>query len=300
MNKAKTLLPALVTMVLWGLLFPTVKLGFAACAVSGTADILLFAGIRFVVCGAVICLLAFLRDRKSFRPARQTLPRILLMGAFAIILHYSFTYLGLASTDSSKTAILKQVGALFYVCFSFLFIKEDRPTVRKIAAALIGFAGILALNFTSEGIRFYPGDLLILAASFCTVLANVTGKKVFAAVSPIPATGISQLFGGLVLLGIGGAMGGSVSIIPGRPMGIFAVICLASIISYCLWYGIVKKGELSGLFIIKFSEPVFAALFGALLLGENIRRWQYPAAFLLISSSILLSSIRPAPQKSGV
>ncbi|MBQ4324684.1 MAG: DMT family transporter, partial [Clostridia bacterium] len=156
-NKNKTIWLALLTMLLWGSLFPMVKKGFSVYSVEGTADILLFAGIRFAICGAVICLFSLARDRGSYRPVKGSILPILLSGLFAIILHYGFTYLGLTMTDSSKTALIKQVGALLYVCFSFLFIKEDRPTLQKIGGALIGFLGIVALNITSEGFTFSVG-----------------------------------------------------------------------------------------------------------------------------------------------
>lgn len=290
MSKNKTILSALLVMLLWGSLFPMVKLGFAAYAVESTGDILLFAGIRFTLCGAVICLFSLIKDKRVYRPAKHSMIPILLSGVFAIILHYSFTYLGLELTDSSKTALLKQFGALFYVCFSFLFFKEDRFTIKKMIAAIVGFLGILVLNLDADGVSFAVGDLLILAASFCTVFSNVISKKVFTKVSPIISTGISQLFGGLVLLGIGFALDGRVRFALSPSLWIMAYICLASIISYCLWYGIVKNGELSKLFIIKFSEPVFACLFGAALLGENIWKIQYPIAFVLICGSIWLSN----------
>lgn len=278
-------------MLLWGSLFPMVKLGFSAYGVEGTADILLFAGIRFVICGAVICLFAALKDKDSYRPVGGSIVPILLSGLFAIILHYSFTYLGLELTASSKTALIKQIGALLYVCFSFLFIKEDRPTLQKIVAALIGFGGIVALNITAEGFSFSLGDVLILCASFCTVFSNVISKKVFAKVSPVTATGVSQLFGGLVLLAVGLAMGGRVRFALDSSLWIMTYICAASIVSYCVWFGIVKNGELSKLFIIKFAEPVFACIFGALILGENIWKIQYLIAFVLISGGVLLSNM---------
>jgi drug/metabolite transporter (DMT)-like permease len=72
-----------------------------------------------------------------------------------------------------------------------------------------------------------------------------------------------------------------------------AYICVASIVSYCIWFGIVKNGELSKLFIIKFAEPVFACIFSAVILGENILKWQYLISFALISAGILISNIRP-------
>ena len=287
-------------MLLWGSLFPMVKLGFLAYEVKGTADILLFAGIRFVICGAVICLFSAVKDKTSYRPVKRSLVPILLSGVFAIILHYGFTYLGLELTDSSRTALIKQVGALFYVCFSFLFIKEDKPTVKKIVAAFVGFVGIVALNVSSEGISFSLGDVLILCASFCTVFSNVISKKVFVKVSPITSTGISQFFGGAVLLAVGLCMGGNMHFRWDSSLLIMAYICSASIVSYCVWFGIVKSGELSKLFIIKFAEPVFACIFGALILSEDIWKIQYLIAFLLISGSIWISNMKRKKQNTSI
>ena len=67
MNKNKTVWLALLTMLLWGSLFPMVKLGFSAYEVNSTADILLFAGIRFVICGGVICLFAAIKEKESYQ-----------------------------------------------------------------------------------------------------------------------------------------------------------------------------------------------------------------------------------------
>lgn len=298
MSKNRNVWLALLTMLLWGSLFPMVKLGFSAYSVNTTADILLFAGIRFFLCGGVICLFAAIRDKDSYRPVKHSILPILLSGVFAIVLHYGSTYLGLELTDSSKAALIKQVGVLFYVCFSFLFIKKDTPTVKKILAAMVGFLGIVALNISSEGFSFSVGDLLILCASFCTVFSNVISKKVLEKVLPITATGISQLFGGAVLLVIGFVMGGTLNFNWNASLWIMVYICAASIVSYCVWFGIVKNGELSRLFIIKFAEPVFACIFGALILGEDIWKIQYLIAFLLISGSIWLSNAKPKKKVS--
>ena len=296
MKKYKSVLAALAVMVMWGSLFPMVKMGYAAYEISGVADILLFAGVRFSVCGAVICLFSLLRDRESFRPVKGSILPILLVGLFSVILHYSCTYIGLDLTDSSKTAILKQVGVLFYVSFSFLFFREERPGAKKLFAAALGFLGILFINLDGGGISFGIGEVLILCASFCTVFANIIGKKAFAKVRPVTATGVSQLFGGIALLILGKAMGGQMRFALGDAH-ILLYICVASTVSYCIWFTVVKSGDLSKLFIIKFAEPMFAALFGALLLGENIWKWQYLVAFLLICTGITLVSLGNGKQK---
>jgi len=44
------------------------------------------------------------------------------------------------------------------------------------------------------------------------------------------------------------------------------------------------------LFIIKFTEPLIACVFGAVLLGEDILKIQYLVAFVLITAGILLGN----------
>ena len=289
MSKSKTIISALFCTLLWGTLFPMIKLGYNAYNITTTGDILLFAGVRFTICGGVICLWLALNDRHSLRLKKDAVMPVLLSGLFAIILHYSFTYLGLLFTDSSKTALLKQTGMLFYVCFSFLFFKNDRFTLRKFICAVMGFSGIIAMNTSSIGVSFTVGDALIICASFCIVFSNVISKKAFNCVSPVVLTGISQLFGGIILLILGVALGGHMEFNIAESY-ILLYMCAVSVASYCIWYAIMEKGELSKLFIIKFAEPVFACIFGALILGEDIFKIQYLIAFLLIAGGIYFSN----------
>lgn len=291
--KHKGLLYSLLVMLLWGLLFPLVKLGYQLFGITSTGDILAFAGIRFVVCGILITLFALVRDPRDFKPAKPHLLGVLLSGLFAIILHYGFTYTGLSLTDGSKTAIIKQLGAVFYICFAPLFFPDETLSVRKFAGLALGIGGILAINMVSGGMAFHIGDLLIIGASFCTVFSNVVSKKVFAHVDPIVSTGLSQLFGGVVLLIAGLAAGGDgTKLIPTgwQAWLVFAGIVAASVVSYCVWFTVVKKEALSKLFIIKFAEPLFASVFSWLLLGENIFRLNYLLAFLLISAGIVVAN----------
>ena len=297
LKKQKTLLLALLVMLLWGSLFPMVKLGFSAFSVVTTGDILFFAGLRFVICGAVITAYAFARDKKSFAPTRTVWLPLLLSGLFAIVLHYACTYTGLSLTASGKTAILKQVGALLYVLASPLFFKSDKLTVAKIAGAFLGFFGVIAMNWSEGGVHFGLGEILILLASVCTVASNVISKRLFEKMSPITATGVSQLFGGIVLLLVGILMGGGVKMTNMTAIPIFIYILAASIFSYCLWYTIVKGSSLSSLFVIKFAEPLFSCILGALILGENIWDVRYLIAFLLIGLGITVAQGIKLPKK---
>ena len=160
----------------------------------------------------------------------------------------------------------------------------------------MGFSGIVAINFNPDGIRFSLGDILIVCASVCTVIANIFTKKIAAEHSPFWITGISQLSGGIVLMSAGFIMGADMLVFDWTSLGVFAYICTASTISYLLWNYILKTSELSNMFIIKFAEPLFACIFGAILLHENIFKWQYLIAFALISTGIVLGNKKTKQQ----
>ena len=289
-KKIKTILFSLLVMALWGSLFPCVKLSYSLLNINSNsiADILMFAALRFSICGFLVCAFCILRKKRIKKPAKSSIINILWIGLFAIVLHYAFTYIGLSMTDSSKTALLKQAGALIYICFSFLFFKDEKFSIFKIIGAIIGFGGIMAINMSSSRITFSLGDILILLASVCTVVSNIISRKSSKSCSPLWITGISQLFGGLVTLITCVLLGASFPHFTFKGALVFAYICIASITSYTLWYYVLKTNELSKMFIIKFAEPLFACVFGAIILGENIFRLQYLAAFVLISSGIII------------
>ena len=288
--KSKTIILSLLVMALWGSLFPCVKIGYSVFGIdsNSVADILMFAAMRFAICGALVCVFCFFRREAMPIPSFKSALNIVWIGVFAIVLHYACTYIGLSMTDSSKTALLKQAGALIYICFSFLFFKDEKFSIFKIIGAIIGFCGIMAINMSSSRVAFSFGDILILCASLCTVVSNIISRRSAQSSSPLWITGISQLFGGVILFIVSLLLGGVLPQFTVAGSLVFAYICAASIAAYTLWYHILKTNELSKLFIIKFAEPLFACVFGAILLGENILRLQYLAAFILISSGIII------------
>ncbi len=288
----KTILLSLLVMAIWGVLYPFVKIGYEAFSINGSdiPSILMFAGVRFAICGLILSAIAFFKKDKIEAPKTKIVGIILIIGLFSIILHYSFTYIGLSSTDSSKTALIKQLGALLYVCFAFLFFKSEKFSVLKIVGAIIGFLGIVAINFNPNGISFTTGDILIILASICLVVSSILNKVIAKNNSPFWINGISQFFGGIVLIIVSLCMGGSMLTFNLKSTLVFSFICTASMAGYVLWNYVLKTADLSNLFIIKFAEPLFACVFGAILLKEDIFKWQYLIAFVLISVGIILGN----------
>ena len=264
-------------MILWGSLFPFVKIGYDAFSIDTEriGDIIMLAAMRFSVCGIIGCILAFLIGAKLEKPIGKSISSLFCVGLFSVVLHYAFVYVGLTMTESSKAAILKQLSPLIYACFSFLFIRSEKFSIYKIFGAVIG------------GIS--KGDILILLASLCTVISLIMSEKSVYGTSPLWVTGISQFIGGILLFVLALIMGGKIPVFNAYSSAVFAYICFASATAYTLFFYIQKKTPLSKLFIIKFAEPFFACIFSAILLKENIFQIQYPVAFILISAGIILA-----------
>lgn len=283
-----TIFSALLVMAIWGSLYPAIKIGYTAFNINADSipDILMFAGIRFLISGIAVSF-ALRNDKIN---DRSDIKYILLAGIFSIVLQYAFVYIGLSVSDGSKASIIKQVGILVYVCFAFLFIRNEKFSIYKILGALIGFAGIAVMGTGGGRFDFSVGDIMIVLSSLCMVTANIIIKVKLDGVSSSTITGISQFVGGAVLIVSAFLMGAKMPVFNLRAFGVFAYICIASNVAYILWYNIIKKNNLSNLFIIKFAEPLFACMFSAILLGEDIFKIQYLIAFILVSSGIMLGN----------
>ncbi len=125
-NSYKVILKATLVMLLWGSLFPCIKLGYRYLAIDSghIPSLLLFAGVRFLLCGIILVgFCAARRERMRLSSKKDLLP-LAVVALLAVVLHYVCTYAGLSMVKSGKTALLKWLGALLFICFSFLFSRR--------------------------------------------------------------------------------------------------------------------------------------------------------------------------------
>ena len=292
MRDFKVVLKATLVMLLWGSLFPCIKLGYRYLAIDSghIPSLLLFAGVRFLLCGLILTGFCALRRENMRLSSKRDLLPLACVALFAVVLHYACTYTGLSMVESGKTALLKQLGALLFICFSFLFFKEDKFSIFKLIAACLGLCGIVVLNLDGASFRVVLGigEILVVLASLCTVISNVSGKRLTRRMPPLVMTGYSQLMGGAILTLVGLLARGSLGRFSWQGALVFGYILFASTLGYGLWYSLLRENDLSKLFIIKFLEPVFAAVFGIWLLGERFSIY-YLIAFALTVAAIPVS-----------
>ena len=291
-GRVSSVLLALLVCALWGSLYPLVKVGYAAFHINATEipTIMLFAGLRFVVCGTVLSALYTAKEKRIVLPTKSEMRPILLVALFVIILHYTFSYMALSIGEGSKSAIIKQVGYLLLSCFSFLFVKGGKFSVKKLVCGLLGFLGIIVTNINGGEFTFALGDLMLIIASLCSVTSVIITKKAVQSINPLKLTGYSQLIGGVVMCVASLLLGGKIKHFDLTALFVFACICTASVASYALWNTLIKYNDLAKLSIIKFTEPLFAVVFSGILLSENIFRLNYLFACLILFSAIMIDN----------
>jgi drug/metabolite transporter (DMT)-like permease len=285
-----SVLLALFSCALLGSLYPFVKIGYAAFQIAGNdvPSILLFAGLRFALCGIITVPLFSVTSKEPLLSKRSDISTVLWVALFSIVLHYAFTYLALAVGQSAKSAIIKQVGFLFLSCFSFLFVKKESFSPKKPICGVLGFVGIIVTSFDG-GFDFAIGDALIVAASLCSAISTILTKNAVERVSAVKLVAYSQLIGGAFLCVCGVLAGGRLSHFDLRALLVMLYICAASVIAYMVWNVCVKYNSVSKLAVIRFSVPLFAVAFSGILLKEQIFKWNYVLSLSIILVAILLN-----------
>ncbi len=293
-NKVAVILLALLVSVLWGTLFPMIKIGYKAFAIdtSNVASIILFAGMRFFISGIILIVFTSLRSKQLYFPKKSFVPAILVVSLFTVVLHYVFTYTGLSMIESAKSSILKQTGFLVLPCVMFLFRKEDAFSLRKVIAAFLGFAAVIVLNSENMSFSLGAGEILVISASFISAVGQILSKHYYSRISPAEMVAWGQFLGGGVMLLIGIACGGSVGKVDGEGIAVLAYMCAASITANLIWNTLIKYNDMSTLAVLKSADPLFAAMFAGLLLAENILNTRFLFALLLILIAILLSNFK--------
>ena len=291
-NKFTAVLVAMVVSMLWGTLFPTIKIGYRVFGIDSTqvAAILLFAGVRFLISGVILVGADSVRRKGVCLPTRKQFGSIFAVSMLTVVLHYAFTYSGLSLAESSKSSVLKQIAFLVVPAIVCFFRKDDRFSMRKLFAAMLGFMAVLAVSMDGTSFRLGAGEILIILASFSSMFGNLVSKNVYDKEDPVYIVAYGQLFGGIVLVAVGLLFGGRIGHISWESIGVLAYICAASITANLLWNTLIKYNDMSRLAVLKSMDPLFASLFSALLLRENIWKITYLVAVALVICAVLVSN----------
>lgn len=292
-QRRTVILLATLACLLWGSAYPAIKNGYALFAIA-PADIpskMVFAGYRFLFAGLLLLLMAGVARREGLRPGWKALAQYTALGLTQTSLSYLFFYVGLAYTTGVKSSVLNATGTFFSVLLAHFIYRNDRLSFRKSLGCLIGFAGVLAINFNESLLDFrftLLGDGFVVIAALVQSAAIIYGRGLSQKTDAVVLTGYQLAIGGAVLTLAGHATGGTLQGFTIESALLMVYMVLLSAVAFALWTTLLKYNPVGMVTVFNFLIPIFGAVLSAIFLGESIWQWKSVLALLLVCGGIWL------------
>lgn len=266
-------LSALLCCALWGSATPFIKIGYTLTLPDkDVPSTILFAGIRFLLAGILTVLIYSIARKKILLPKKESISKIAVLSSFQTVIQYIFFYIGLANTTGVKGTVASGSNAFFAILIASLFFKQEKLTVKKIFACVIGFTGVILVNL--NGLDFHMnffGDGFVLFSAISYAISSVLMKNYAKHEDPVILSGYQFALGGLFMVIVGLFAGGQVTFGSIAAIGVLLYLALLSAVAYALWGILLKYNPVSKVTIFSFMIPVFGVLLSNLMLNEESR-----------------------------
>lgn len=270
------ILGCLVSCGLWGSAYPCVKIGYELFDITGSdvASRLVFAGTRFTIAGIMVVVGVSIAQRRALLPAKRDLGAIGILALFQTVLQYFFFYGGLSHAAGVTSSIIGAAAYFFAILFAALIFKTESLTRKAVIGCAIGFAGVVLVNLGGSGDAAFSfaldGEGFILLSSIAGAISTCFIAVLGRTHDSVLLSGWQFVTGGVVLLGCGLAMGGSLCpVSPGPAFTLILYMGFISAMAYTLWSRLLAANPVSRVSIFGFMTPVFGAAMSAVLLGET-------------------------------
>ena len=265
---------AMLCCFLWGSAFPCIKIGYQMFQISSdqTMSQILFAGVRFTLAGILVILFGSILSRKILLPKRSSCKSILIICLFQTVIQYLFFYIGMAHTSGVKASIVEASNVFLAILVANLIFHQEKLTFSKILGCVIGFAGVILINLTGSGLEggmTMTGEGFILLSAAAYAVSSVLIKRFSVYENPVVISGYQFMIGGLIMIVVGLAGGGSLH--PTSPASALMMLYMAliSAVAYTIWGILLKYNPVSRVAVFGFMNPVFGVVLSALLLKEG-------------------------------
>jgi len=202
-----------------------------------------------------------------------------------------FSY-ALLTISTGLSAILNASVPMFGALIAWLWLK-DRPTPLRTLGLAIGFLGVAMLAWNKVALQTGSGPSPVWAIVACLMACMCYGLA--ASIAKRTMTGIPSL-----VSATGSMIGASLGLLPltvwfwpstapGLQAWLALVVLgvLCSGLAYTLYFRLIARAGPARALTVTFAIPVFAVLYGVLLLGETISAWMvFCAAIIIVGTSL--------------
>jgi drug/metabolite transporter (DMT)-like permease len=287
MPRALAALLLLVCTMLWGFAFIAQK------SAMDSMGPLTFAGVRYLLGGIIVLPLALAERRKRSEPLGNRLWGVIIGMSLVFFAGSWLQQAGLGSTTATNAGFLTGLYVFFVPVLGYLLFRT-RPHPIIFVCVPLALIGIYYLN--GGGLSsFNNGDgLIVISAVFWAMHVILIGYLGRTTGLPVFVSAISFLLAGALALGIAFII--EQPSIAGISEG-WVQIAYAGILSTAVAFTFQAIGQQyvppANAAIILSAESLFAAIGGALLLGERLPPVGYAGAALIFAAIVAVEAIPP-------
>jgi drug/metabolite transporter (DMT)-like permease len=227
--------------------------------------------------------------------------KVFLVGVLNSGIPFACFAFALLSITTGLSSILNATVPMFGALVAWLWLK-DKPNGSRVLGLVIGFAGVAMLAWRATG----PG-----AGFKATADGATPGLAVLACLLACVCYGISASYTKRYLTGMpplvtaaGSQMGASLGLalpaiwfwpaqMPGTQawLALLAVGVLCTGVAYIIFFRLIANAGPPRALTVTFLVPVFAVLYGVLLLGEHVTPWMLLCAAVIVCGTALSTGL---------
>ena len=265
---------ACVCCLLWGSATPSIKIGYELFGIQANdiASRILFAGVRFILAGILTAIFGSILSGKPLFPQKSSWGMIGKLSLVQTVFQYIFFYMGLAYTTGVKSSIINGSQSFLAILIACLIFRYEKLTLQKFIGCLIGFAGVIIINFDPSGLSggfTFRGEGAILIAATAYALSSALVKKYSQKENPVILSGYQFILGGIIMTIVGLLMGGVLTGWAFKSILLLIYLALISSVAYSIWGILLKHNPVGKVAVYSFTNPIFSVLLSFAFLGET-------------------------------
>jgi drug/metabolite transporter (DMT)-like permease len=254
------------------------------------------ASARYLVAGGL--LLAWAKYRGAPRVVLRDLGPAFLTGGLMLLCGNGGVVWAELRIASGLAALLVAVEPLFIVFLQATLPQERRrPSGQALVGVALGVAGVVLLvgPVGLGGARVdLAGAAAVLFAAFAWALGSLLSRHFTPSASPLQATALQMLAGGVLLGGASGLAGEWARFSPGLVSGksiaaVAYLVVFGSLVAFTAYVWLLRAASPALVSTYAFVNPVVAVFLGWLLASEPVSARTLAAAAVIVAAVVLIT-----------
>jgi drug/metabolite transporter (DMT)-like permease len=274
---------------IWGASFMFMRLAAVEFGAFATA------GIRVGIAAAFLMPLLWARGHVGVLLTHWKLA--LVVGILNSAIPFACFSYALLSISTGLSSILNATVPLFGAVVAWLWLK-DRPNGSRVLGLLIGFVGVALLAWDkasfkpdASGTASGWAVLACLLATLCYGIAASFTKRYMSGLPSLVSAAGSQIGAAVALLPLTWWFWPDHAVSPQAWAAVLALGVVCTAVAYILYFRLIERAGPSRALSVTFAIPVFAVMYGVVLLGEAVTPWMLLCGVVIVVGTSLSTGL---------